>query len=62
VGGNLAQTIGHCQRHRPWRVTRETCEKGATWTDWTPTLSRPSRQSRLAILRDGLLGRKCVGR
>jgi len=31
-------------------VKRETCEKGATWTDWIPT-SRPSRESRSAILR-----------
>jgi len=36
--------------HRPWRVKRETCEKGATWTDWIPTSSRPSRQSRSASL------------
>ena len=36
------------QRHRPWRVKRETCEKGATWTDWVPISFGPSRS---AILR-----------
>ena len=26
-----------------WRVKRETCEKGVTWTDWIPTrLARPA--------------------
>ena len=39
------------QRHRPWREKRETCEKAATWTDWIPTSSRQSRESRSAILR-----------
>ncbi len=29
-------------------MKRETCEKGATWTDWIPI---SSRQSRSAILR-----------
>jgi len=36
------------QRHRPWRVKRETGEKGATWTDWIPTSSHPSRSSRMS--------------
>jgi len=40
------------QRHRPWRWKRETCEKGLTWTDWISTSSRPSRQSRSAILQE----------
>src|SRR5207253_1328081 len=35
------------QRHAPWRVTRATCEKGATWTDWTTISSHPSRLSRV---------------
>jgi hypothetical protein len=42
------------QSHRPWRVKRETCEKGAMWTDWVPTSSRPSRPSREDVLRDQL--------
>ena len=29
----------------PCTVARKTCEKGSTWTGWTPTLSRLSRQS-----------------
>ena len=43
------------QSAKTLRVKRETCEKGATWTDWIPTSSRPSCQSRLScsiILRD----------
>jgi len=36
--------------HGSWRVTRETCEKSATWTDRTSISSRPSRESRSAIL------------
>jgi len=42
-------------RHRPWRVTREIGEKGATWTDWALTTfgsSRSSRLSRAAILQE----------
>jgi hypothetical protein len=31
-------------------VKGETCEKGATWIDWIPISSRPSRESRSAIL------------
>ncbi len=38
--------------HRPCRVKRETCEKGATWTDWIPTSFRPYRS---AIPQDYIL-------
>ena len=38
------------QRHRPWRVKRETGEKGARWTEWNPTSLDPSRSSRLSRL------------
>jgi len=38
--------------HGPWRVTREICETGATWTDWAPTSFDPSRLSRAIILRE----------
>ena len=30
---------------KAWRVKREICEKGATWTDWIPTSCRPSHES-----------------
>jgi hypothetical protein len=38
-------------------VKRETCEKGATWTDWIPTSSHPSCQIRLSrsIILRGVL-------
>jgi len=41
--------------HGLWRVTREICEKGATWTDWVPTSFGPYRSScpsRAIILRE----------
>jgi len=38
--------------HGPWRVKRETCEKGAPWADWIPTSFGPSRLSRAAILQE----------
>ena len=42
------------QRQKTWRVKRETCEKSATWTEWIPTSSRPSRSSSLS--RSAILG------
>ena len=30
---------------KAWRVKREICEKGATWTDWIPTSCRPSHEA-----------------
>jgi len=32
-------------------MKRETCEKGATWTDWNPTPSHAPLQTRSAILQ-----------
>jgi hypothetical protein len=36
------------QRHRPWRVTREIGEKGATWTDLASTSCGSYRSFRLS--------------
>ena len=44
-----AEKVRH--RHRPWRVKRETCEKGATWTDWDFHLVSPVQPVSLSFMR-----------